>query len=377
MPAPLKILIAPLDWGLGHTTRCIPLIRFFRQRGDRVIAAAEGASAALLRDNFNDLEILPLEGYRIRYSRSARGFAFRIVAQVPRIFSAIRKERRWLAAQQQAHAFDLVLSDNRYGMYHKGVPSVILTHQLQIQSGFGAWADKILRRLHYRMLGRFSACWVVDTAAGSGLSGALAHPEALPPHAAYIGLLSQFGEHKPSSEAPLPGNILVLLSGPEPMRSQLEQLVLRQARSLPAYRYVIVAGRPGAVPPAALPEHITYHAHANAQALSALLAHAALVICRSGYSTLMDLAVLKKKALLIPTPGQTEQEYLARYLAAGGMGHSVKQEQLRLSADIPRALSGSRPLQLPDNAPTLAQVLPPLLGNLLPRRRDQEASFTR
>lgn len=336
----MKILIAPLDWGLGHTTRCIPLIAYLRRLGHQVFAAASGASARLLSDNFPALDILPLEGYQIQYSKYKNAFAAKIIVQIPKILAAIKKEHRWLAIQQNIHGFDLIISDNRYGLYHHNIPSVIMTHQLQILSGKGKWADRILQRLHYPLLEKFNATWVVDEAGADQLSGKLAHPGRLPRNACYIGLLSQFtGADTDSNSTGKPGHILVLLSGPEPMRSQLEAILLQQARALTAYRFSFVAGNPLGKQQEYLPQHMRYVTHLHAAQLLQELNDASLVICRSGYSTLMDLAVLGKKALLIPTPGQTEQEYLADHLQQMDYYTVRNQTAVQLAADIPRALS--------------------------------------
>lgn len=339
MPAPLKILIAPLDWGLGHTTRCIPVIQYLQQLGHQVIAAAEGASARLLSDNFPGLLILPLRGYHIQYSKNKHTFTTKIVAQVPKLLKVIREEHQWLKVQQRLHGFDLVISDNRYGLYHNEVSNVVLTHQLQIKSGKGNFADHVLRFLHYRMLQRFTECWVVDEAGTPNLSGDLAHPRVLPHNAQYIGILSQFSQ---ATEGVLKDHtsnrILILLSGPEPMRSQLEQALLQQVQKLERYHFTIVAGNPLGEE-LSVPEHVHYHTHLNAANLQAELEKASLVICRSGYSTIMDLAVMGKKALLIPTPGQTEQEYLAQYLQEKNYFYYCPQHKLNLVSDIPAALA--------------------------------------
>ncbi len=336
----MKILIAPLDWGLGHTTRCLPLIAYLRSLGHQVIAAASGAAARLLADNFPGLAILPLEGYNIQYSKYKNAFVAKIIVQIPKILEAIRSEHRWLATQHEQHHFDLVIADNRYGLYHPAIRSVILTHQLQILSGKGSLADFILRKLHYPLLERFDTCWVVDEAGADNLSGKLAHPAVLPNRAQYIGLLSQFMD-RPAGTVSTSGDkeILVLLSGPEPMRGQLEYILLQQAGSQHQYRFVFVAGNPLGRAPAALPEHITYNTHLPAAQLFDALERAALVVCRSGYSTLMDLAVLGKKALLIPTPGQTEQEYLAVHLNQSGYYLVKDQSAVQLDRDIPQALA--------------------------------------
>ena len=367
MVASLKILIAPLDWGLGHTTRCIPLIRYLLQEGHQVLVAAEGAPARLLQENFPGIALLPLEGYRIRYSRNKRNFTFRILLQIPKILATIKRERKWLSQMQQIHCFDLVLSDNRYGLYQSGVPCCILTHQLQIKSGQGRLADALLRTLHYRMLNRFDACWIVDEATDGGLSGDLAHPSVLPLRATYIGILSQF-EQVPPALKNQEHKILVLLSGPEPMRGQLEALVMAQLRSLPQYECTVVAGNPSGTIPTDIPQHVVYHTHLAAAALASLLAEAALVICRSGYSTVMDLAVMGKRALLIPTPGQTEQEYLAQYLQQKKYYSTVPQDRLLLAADIPKALSATwSPVKPSDFSSGVIAVLSPLLQSIAPQ----------
>lgn len=362
----MKILIAPLDWGLGHTTRCIPLIAYLRSLGHQVSAAASGASARLLGDNFPGLDILPLEGYRIRYSQHKNAFTARIIVQIPKILAAVRKEHRWLREQQEIHQFDLVISDNRYGLYHDHVPSVIMTHQLQIQSGKGKFADMVLRKLHYPMLEQFSTCWVVDEAGAAGLSGTLAHPSVLPRNATYIGLLSQFSGRAPAiGTAVAQDEILILLSGPEPMRGQLETLLLQQAAALPQYRFSVVAGNPLGEMRTGLPAHISYVTHLNAAQLSDALQKAKLVICRSGYSTLMDLAVLGKKALLIPTPGQTEQEYLAAHLQDMDYYGVREQDRVQLSADIPFALTTKGFKHAADKA-TMQTVVDAFLHHLHP-----------
>jgi hypothetical protein len=332
---PTKILLAPLDWGLGHTTRCIPIIRYLIEKGCVVVVAAEGASAVLLKSNFPDLTILSLGGYRIRYSRHAGTFAFRILAQIPKILFAVQREKRWLQRAQVLNRFDLVISDNRYGLKIVGLPSVIMTHQLQIKSGMGAWVDRLLRTIHYNVLEKFDACWVVDHRADNSIGGALSHPSRIPSRAVYIGLLSQL---RPSYQNATRARVLVLLSGPEPQRSLLEQKILSQITPDTAARYTIIGGGPGGPSPEGLPAGIEYHTHLNASELQGYMEAAELVVCRSGYSTLMDLAVMGKKALLIPTPGQSEQEYLAEYLEKRGLFVSTKQSNLNLDRDTAHAL---------------------------------------
>jgi len=329
-----RILVAPLDWGLGHTTRCMPLIQHLIGQGHTVLLAAEGSAAQLLRERFPQLSILPLKGYRISYARSSATFMLKLLLQLPKMLGAIRREHRWLQRIVADFQIDLVISDNRYGLYHNKVQSVIMTHQLQIISGWGRWVDNILLHMHRKMLNRFDQCWVVDTEASPGLAGALSHPAVRPKHTQYLGWLSQFAditEQQPQQS----GHFLVLLSGPEPMRGQLEQILWQQCSALSEYRFTFVAGKPGAKARAQQPAHIQWYAHLQGEALAKELMKASAVICRSGYSTLMDLLILQRPALLIPTPGQTEQEYLAQHIQACKLPFiSRKQSELCLKEDL-------------------------------------------
>lgn len=328
---PKKILIAPLDWGLGHTTRCLPVIAALLQQGHTLVAAAEGAPAAILKAQFPELQILPLKGYHIAYSRNAGMFTPKLLLQIPKIIRRIIYEHRWLKQVQARHQFDVIISDNRYGLYHASLKSVIMTHQVQILSGMGRLTDKILLSLHCNRLEQFDQCWVVDDAT-KGLSGILAHPAQMPGNAAYIGTLSQFMRYTtPDTTAE---HCLVLLSGPEPMRSQLEHILWRQCSALTGYRFIFVAGNIKGKAPDHCPEHIQYHPYLGGTALLEAIATARLVICRSGYSTLMDLDYLHKEAILIPTPGQTEQEYLARYWSDSGRAIHYTQDNIQLEAGI-------------------------------------------
>ena len=135
-----RILVAPLDWGLGHATRCIPVIYELISQGAEVWIAGEGAPVVLLKNEFPNLHFLPLRGYRIRYANSRIGLLWTIIRQVPSILKSIKKENTWLRKVVEDYRFDAVISDNRYGLYHPSVPSVFITHQLQIKSPFGKFS---------------------------------------------------------------------------------------------------------------------------------------------------------------------------------------------------------------------------------------------
>lgn len=344
---PKKILVAPLDWGLGHATRCIPLVQALVQQGCAVYLAGEPPVQSLLQAEFPNLPWLPLAGYRVRYGRTATGTVVRLAAQLPRLLGTIRSEHRWLRQQVAQHGFDLVISDNRYGLYHPQVYSILVTHQLAIQTPSTALSSWV-QRLHYRLIQRFHACWIPDLPGVPNLSGALAHPTRMPAlPSRYIGGLSRIRGPKAEGGRPF---VLLLLSGPEPQRSLLEALLLRQATSL-RHHFVLVRGLPGTAPLPALPQHIQAFNHLPAEALQQLLLQAMVIVSRSGYSTVMDLAAAGQKSILVPTPGQTEQQYLARHLQQQGLALFRQQAQLNLEEALAAAFTFAyQPWPQPDES---------------------------
>lgn len=353
-----KILIAPLDWGLGHTTRCIPIIHYLLSCGHKVYAGAEGNAAQLLRNNFPDLEILDLKGYNIEYSKKKSGFIFKILQQVPKILSTLKAERHWLDTMHRQYQFDAVISDNRYGLYHKDIKNVILTHQVQILSGMGGLADLILLKWHRGLLERFRQCWIVDTEKAPGLSGKLAHPSRLPANARYIGYLSQFFDTPDQSRKPKPNHFLILLSGPEPMRSQFEATLWQQCSALSQYTFTFIAGKSGITAPEHIPEHIKWYSHLAASRLAGEILDACGMVCRGGYTTLMDLQVLQRPALLVPTPGQTEQEYLAQILSKVNPAFLYQDQQhLNLGKELAKMLYLPPGTNAPTTQPLFREIV--------------------
>ncbi|MDR6566169.1 UDP:flavonoid glycosyltransferase YjiC, YdhE family [Chitinophaga ginsengisegetis] len=328
-----KILIVPLDWGLGHATRDIPLIREMLNAGCQVFIAAEGKHAALLQQEFPQLTILPLPGYRIQYAQKGQFFGLKIIQQIPKIFRAINYEQRWLKKIVAEYQINAVISDNRFGLYHKNIPTVFITHQLLIKTPFGGWIERTLQKINYRFINKYSACWIPDFPGSNNLSGELAHPGQLPAHTTYIGCLSRF-EPKPGVEKKY--DLLVLISGPEPQRSNLEKLILDQVKSL-SITALIVSGKPGTPQHEQVAPGVTQINHLNASELNEAMLASDMVLSRSGYTTLMDLAKLNKKAILIPTPGQSEQVYLGEYLMEKGYFYSLPQERFHLKTALDEA----------------------------------------
>ena len=323
---PAKILIVPLDWGLGHATRDIPIIHELLNAGCEVLIAAEGKHAALLSQEFPQLTILPLKGYRIQYAQKGKFFGLKIIQQIPKIIGAIRNEQRWLKELVKTHGIDAVISDNRFGLHHKDIPTVIISHQLLIKTPFGGPIERWLQNANYSFIKKYTHCWIPDYAGDNNLSGELAHPAVLPPNVTYLGCLSRF---EPMQNVQHKYDLLVLISGPEPQRSNLEKLVLEQIRTLPITA-LIVSGKPGTPQLEQITPNVQQVNHMNAAQLNEAMEASSMVLSRSGYTTLMDLAKLDKKAILVPTPGQSEQVYLGEWLMEKGYFYNVKQEDFDL-----------------------------------------------
>ncbi|OLY95005.1 hypothetical protein BUE76_21335 [Cnuella takakiae] len=325
--APPKALVAPLDWGLGHATRCIPIIRHLLAKGWEVWLAGEQPVQSLLQAEFPNLPWLPLDGYRVSYGATGWGTALSLARQVPRLVRSIRAEQQWLQHQMSIHRFHLVVSDNRYGLYHPAAYCIFLGHQLQLQTPLGL-GKHLMRRLQYRFINRFDACWVPDFPGAVSLAGSLSHPEQLPAiPVRHTGPLSRLEQ---PAAAPAQPYVLLLVSGPEPQRSLLEALFLQQAATIPR-SFVLVRGLPGRCRIPAVAANIEVYNHLPAAALQDKMAAASLVVCRSGYSTIMDLAAMDKKSILIPTPAQTEQQYLARHLQQQGFAMWCSQAGFNLN----------------------------------------------
>jgi uncharacterized protein (TIGR00661 family) len=326
-----RVLIAPLDWGLGHATRCIPLIRAFLKLDWQVVIAADGAVEYLLRQEFPQLQFLKLPGYNIEYSQSGLMLSLKIGIQIPKILSAIKKENQWLDRTIEEQQIHLVISDNRYGLYTEKLPCIFMTHQLNIKIPF-KWMEKKLQQLNYNYISKFTECWVPD-AELNGLAGDLSHPKELHPFPLrFIGPLSRFKRVM----APVKYKYLFLVSGPEPQRSVLEKKIFQDVLQLND-EVLISRGRPGSNETFAFPQNITVVNHLEGNDLEKAMNSAEYIVSRSGYTTIMEIAALQKRSVLIPTPGQTEQEYLAASLMKRGLAFSVRQNNLELVKTLKQA----------------------------------------
>lgn len=325
-----SILISPLDWGLGHATRCIPIISHLISLDCKVYIAASGNGYFLLKKEFPSIVILRINSNKIRYSRKKKWLPLVLFFQFPGIIFSSFKEKFWLRSTIKKYSIDAVISDNRFGLYNARIPSVYITHQLCIKTG-NKFSDYLANRIHYYFIKKYSFCWVPDFEK-DGLAGELSHPQKIPPHVVYIGPLSRFDK--------IPGlpkqyDILISISGPEPQRTIFEKIVLAQIKNT-TQQILLVRGLPGEKKMISIDNNnVHFINHLPAEELNLAFQQADIIISRCGYTTVMDLAKLGRKAILVPTPGQTEQEYLAKYLMNKKLFYAMEQDKFSLEVALP------------------------------------------
>jgi len=335
---PLHILICPLDWGLGHAARCIPVVSKLIEAGHKVTFAGYGRSLIMLQMEFPLLESIELRGFSPSYSRSGY-MVLHLFRLLPRFIKTIIYEHREIKKLIEQHNFDIIISDNRYGLWNKSTKCILITHQVMIKTpGWLRFAEYILYCVSRLMISRFDECWIPDERDGPGLSGDLSHNYALPANAKFIGSLSRFQKSESSQDkADNDRKIIAIISGPEPQRSIFEQMVTRQLSEL-KLEALIIGGQPEIEQTEITNTDLNILPYLATAGLKSAISSASLVICRSGYSSIMDLQALGAKALFVPTPGQTEQIYLAKLHQQTGTALWCAQENMDLKTDIPEAL---------------------------------------
>ena len=319
---PTNILVAPLNWGLGHAARCIIIIKELEKNGFNPIIASDGASLLLLKKEFPHLSSLELPSYSIEYPKNYRYFKLKLLFKSPKIARAILSERKLVNKWIKEHSLGGIISDNRLGVYSKSVPSVYITHQLKVLSGSTTW---ISSKIHSYFIRKFKECWVPDIKGGNNLSGELGHLINTNLTIKYIGILSRMEK----KNIPIKYKLMILLSGPEPQRSILEEKLTEKLKNY-SNKVVFIKG---VIEPEQKIEQIgnvTFYNYMQTEQLETTFNESEMVLSRSGYTTIMDLTKLEKKAYFIPTPGQFEQEYLASKYRHQGFVPSIKQSRFRL-----------------------------------------------
>ena len=350
-----RVLVAPLDWGLGHATRCVPIIERLLAEGYEVVIAADGYPLRFLRREFPHLDWVKFEGLKVEYA-DGQSQVGAMLRQLPRFLRDIWREHKRLKEIVRMYDIDMVVSDNRFGLWCRGVYSVYMTHQLMVKMPRGLeWMEWAVWRFHRWFIKHYDECWVPDIEGDGNLSGDLSHKYPLLKNTKFIGVLSRFSSEKVEwedvrVEAEALGlqqryDVVAVLSGPEPHRSNLEQeitdnrlQIIEGQQSTVNSQQTITPSEQSSRPPKTggqykivnsqqsllivqglpeddlrLAEHrdgVDYIPHLPTRLLQWYMQEAEEIVCRSGYSSIMDLHTIGRKAHLIPTPGQTEQEYL-------------------------------------------------------------------
>ena len=297
-----KILITPLNWGLGHATRCIPIIHALIEHHFEPIIASDGDALTLLQKEFPQLKSYELPSYHISYSKG-KNLKYALFLSVPSILKAVKKEKEFVKELVGKENLSGIISDNRFGVRNSKIPSVYITHQLNVLSGT---TTAITSKLHQQIVAKFDECWIPDNKQHQ-LSGRLSKTEKSKLPIKFLGALSRFEKQ----ELPKKYDLLIVLSGPEPQRTLLEQKLIKQLKEYDK-EVLFVRGIFTDVKPLNVQQNITVKNYMLSTDLECAFNESKLVLARSGYSTILDLSKLEKKAFFIPTPGQFEQEYLAK-----------------------------------------------------------------
>lgn len=359
-----SVLLSTLNWGLGHAMRDIPLIKTLLDHGHDVTIAACGNAFAALQRELPSCRFIESEDYPSPYS-AGRFFLPKLSVYLPVLLSAVAREHRKTGRILSQGHFDLVISDNRLGVYSPHVPSLFITHQLHFHLPPTLWPVELFAsRLNQFHHSKFDRIIVPDNPPGPlSLAGKLSRPDSdvARSRAFFCGILTS----TPKQDVPCDLDYLVLISGPEPQRTRLEEILLPMARELDG-RSIVLLGIPQTKFRVTRSGDCTIQTYVTSQEKAALMNRTKFVICRSGYTTMMELAEMgKKAALFIPTPGQTEQEYLSWYYERNGWFFSKSQYRLDLPRDISTAREYAGFPEMPSTDENVRRLYADLLAGYL------------
>ena len=322
-----KILVAPLNWGLGHATRCIPVINTLINNGFHPVLAGDGESLILLKKEFPRLKNYQLPSYNIQYSRKGKYLKYKLLMNLPRIQKIIKKERMEVEKIVEKEQISGIISDNRFGVYSNKAPSVYITHQVNVLSGLTSFFTS---KFHQKIISKYQECWVPDFKGDNNLAGKLSQIGHTRINLKYIGPLSRF-EDKNILVKERKYQIMVLLSGPEPQRTLLEEKLLTELKDFTKKVLFIRGVISDKEKIFSKNKNIVIVNYLLQNDLQKTIAESEIIISRSGYSTVMDLSVMQAKAFFIPTPGQEEQKYLATYLEKKGIAPYSSQDEFSIN----------------------------------------------
>ncbi len=312
-----KILVCPLNWGLGHASRIIPVIYELIHHRYDVYIGADGNAMNLLKLEFPEQKFIRFPSFTVRYGKK-KSMVPQMLLQIPKVILGIIKENIVLKKLIKSYSIDFVISDNRFGLWSKKACTIYITHQINIKLPLPLrFFEPAINKINRLIILKYNQCWIPDFEHHkNNLTGDLSHGKNLPYNARFIGPLSRFklcaGNNTYTGKFNY--DIMVIMSGPEPQRTMLEEILTGQIKNS-KYKALIVQGRPGVKQINRITDNITRISHMSTGEFLKTINRSKYIICRSGYSTIMDLIAIKRTAVLIPTPGQTEQEYLAGYLS--------------------------------------------------------------
>ncbi len=318
-----KIIVAPLNWGLGHSTRCIPIINALIEEGFTPIIASDGAALKLLQKEFPELKSYRLPSYNIKYTKKGTRLKYRMLYDSLRIIKSVKREKSIIEKIVNKEGVIGIISDNRFGVRCKNVPSIYMTHQMNVFSGNTTFLTTLL---HQKVISKFDGCWIPDYNDDSSLAGILSDVNSSNIDIKYIGALSRFTYR----EVPKKLNLLILLSGPEPQRTILEKIILEELKEYDK-KVLIVRGIISDKQEITRIKNIKIINYMLKEELENSINESEFILARSGYSTIMDLEKLKAKAFFIPTPGQFEQEYLAKHLEQKKIAPYSNQQDFKIN----------------------------------------------
>lgn len=322
-------LVCPLNWGLGHATRCIPIIEKLLSENKRVVIASDGAALDLLKHEFPQLAAYELPSYDVKYTAD-KNLMSSLMMQIPKFAIARYKENSVIEDLVLKERVGFIISDNRYGCWHLECKNYILAHHLKpIMTGGFNYFGWLVEILMLSLLSDFNEIWIPDDEQ-INLSGELSKLKI--EDKKYIGILSRM--KKKEEKASYAFDLIFILSGPEPQRSLLEDKIKSQMDSIKHLKCLLIRGVVGEIKEEKINDNFKIINWLDKEFLEDAISNSKYIICRSGYSSIMDLAVMGKKAMLIPTPGQSEQEYLAEKLKQEKKFYSCSQDDINLAKDI-------------------------------------------
>ncbi len=315
------VVVAPLDWGLGHATRCIPVIKQLRENKNICVIASSGKAFLLLKKEFPNEIFEELPAYNIRYGKTSFSTLWKLLLQIPKAFRVKKQEQKRTQEIVEKYAVTTIISDNRFGVQSPLCKNIFVTHQLRIRLPFAIrFFEKFFFWANKSIIKKYDECWIPDYEGEENLSGLLSHSWEVP-HSKFIGPLSA----RESVNCEKQYDIAVILSGPEPQKSLLENEV-RFILENSSYNVCFVNSNENIVDS----QKIKNYSHQlTNEEISSIICKSKIVISRAGYSSIMDYEKLSCKAILVPTPGQSEQEYLASYLVTKEKYQFVLQKNLK------------------------------------------------